>query len=102
MLSCLRLGLTFKATAGLHHPVRRGDEHGFLDLLAAAVFADVSLLDEEDPGAFALDRDGFRCRDHRADARELGRVRTEVFTGFGSCSVAEPTDDLRALGLLPA
>jgi len=99
---CLELGLTFKATAGLHHPVRRGGEHGFLNLLAAAAFGDPALLEEEDPGAFALDADGFTCRGRSADATELARLRSEVFVGFGSCSVAEPVDDLRSLGLLPA
>ena len=35
----------FKATAGLHHPVRRGEEHGFLNLLAAAT-APLGRIDE--------------------------------------------------------
>jgi hypothetical protein len=30
--------LVFKATAGLHHPVRSNGEHGFLNVLAAVVF----------------------------------------------------------------
>ena len=102
VLRCLELGLTFKATAGLHHPVRRGDEHGFLNLLGAATFGDATLLEEDDPAAFALDTDGFDSRGRRAGAEELARVRREVFVGFGSCSVAEPVADLRALGLLPA
>ena len=33
-----RARLVFKATAGLHHAVRGNGEHGFLNLLAAAVF----------------------------------------------------------------
>jgi hypothetical protein len=99
---CLELGLAFKATAGLHHPVRRAGEHGFLNLLAAATFGDPSLLEEDDSRAFALDADSFTCRGRRADAGELARVRRDVFVGVGSCSVAEPVDDLRSLGLLPA
>ena len=40
MIACCReAGVPFKATAGLHHPVRRGEEHGFLNLLAATTAA---------------------------------------------------------------
>lgn len=99
---CRELGLAFKATAGLHHPVRRAGEHGFLNLLAAAVFGDPSLIGEEDPRAFALDAGGFRCRRRHATAYELAGVRRDLFVGFGSCSVAEPVDELRALGILSA
>ena len=78
VLRCRELGLAFKATAGLHHAVRRGDEHGFLNLLAAASFADAALLEEDDPAAFALDADGFACRGRRAGAEEVARVRREA------------------------
>lgn len=83
---CREAGVRFKATAGLHHAVRRGEEHGFLNLLAAVTaprreVADV--LAEEDPAALQLD-----------DASR------DLFAGFGSCSWREPVEDLRALGLL--
>jgi len=95
---CRELGVVFKATAGLHHPVRRGDEHGFLNLLAAAVFGDEErALVAQD---VALDSEALRWGDRAADAAEVARVRRELFTGFGSCSVAEPVEDLRALGIL--
>ena len=42
---CRDAGVPFKATAGLHHPVRRGEEHGFLNLLAAAT-APLGRIDE--------------------------------------------------------
>jgi hypothetical protein len=32
---CREAGVPFKATAGLHHAMRHGEEHGFLNLLAA-------------------------------------------------------------------
>ena len=40
----------FKATAGLHHAVRTGEQHGFLNLLAAATFGyEEGALAETDP-----------------------------------------------------
>ena len=83
---CREARVPFKATAGLHHPIRRGDEHGFLNLLAAAT-APVAriheMLAEEDASALEVE-DGGR----------------EVFVSFGSCSWREPVDGLQELGLL--
>jgi hypothetical protein len=99
---CRELGIAFKATAGLHHAVRTRDGHGFLNLLAATVFGDEErALADGDPGAFSLRADSFAWRGRAAGPDELARVRRELFAGFGSCSVQEPVDDLRALGLLP-
>lgn len=98
---CRELGLVFKATAGLHHAVRAEDEYGFLNVLAAAVFGDEeAALGEDDASAFSLDGDAFRWRGRRATATELASVRERLFAGFGSCSVAEPVDELRALAIL--
>jgi hypothetical protein len=83
---CREAGVPFKATAGLHHPIRRGEEHGFLNLLAATTAPPdqlQSVLTETDAAALSLSDDG------RA-----------LFTSFGSCSWQEPVDDLRELGLL--
>lgn len=83
---CREAGVPFKATAGLHHPVRRGEEHGFLNLLAATTTPTGRLeavLAEEDPSAI-----------------DFASADRTVFTSFGSCSWREPIDDLRELGLL--
>jgi hypothetical protein len=85
--ACREAGVPFKCTAGLHHAVRHGDEHGFLNILAATTAPNArleSVLAEEDPAALDLD----------------GPDRS-LFRSFGSCSWREPVDDLRALGLLP-
>ena len=108
-------GVAFKATAGLHHPVRHFNAgqgvtmHGFLNLLAAAAFAadcDAETLErivaEEDPAAFSFDEDSFSWRERRCDAEGLARVRERGFVGYGSCSFDEPVDDLVALNVLPA
>jgi hypothetical protein len=101
--ACRRLEVPFKATAGLHHPVRSGDEHGFLNLLAASVFGDEEeALAEEDPSAFSVAEDAFGWRERRADPDEIASIRRELFVSFGSCSAQEPIDGLHALGMLPA
>ena len=99
--ACRRLDVPFKATAGLHRPLRQDDEHGFLNLLAAAVFGDEEdALEEEDPDAFSVSGEAFRWRDREAGAGEIARVRRELFVSFGSCSAQEPIDGVRELGVL--
>jgi hypothetical protein len=99
--ACRRLELPFKATAGLHQPLRHDDEHGFLNLLAAAVFGDEeAALEDEDPDAFSVTGDAFTWRDRSAGADDIARVRRELFVSFGSCSAREPIDGLAGLGLL--
>lgn len=97
---CRELGLVFKATAGLHHARRTAGEHGFLNLLAAAVFGDEeAALATRD---LCVTVDGFGWGERIATAEEVARVRRELFVGFGSCSVAQPIGELRALTILPA
>lgn len=117
--------IPFKATAGLHHPLRgeypltyepgsaRGTMFGFLNVFLAAAFAQQGsldqqtlqeLLEERDPGAFSFDDETVRWRHgdhhHEIDVATLALNRKLVATSYGSCSFAEPVDDLRALGLL--
>jgi hypothetical protein len=103
--ACVRAGVPFKATAGLHHPVRnmRPGMHGFLNLLAAATFAEdaEAILAEEDPAAFAVTVDGLTVHGRHAGVNEIARARRERLTAYGSCSFGEPVEDLTALGILP-
>lgn len=100
--------LPFKATAGLHHPIRTSTMHGFLNVFAGATLAWLgmdrikltNLLNETDPQAFDFQNDGLRWRDWRASTGEVARARREFAHSFGSCSFEEPIDDLRALGLM--
>ena len=100
--ACAKLGLPFKASAGLHHAVRSGAAHGFLNLLAAALFPERAeeALDEEDPAAVTVDAERFAWSGFEADAAAIARMRQERFRSFGSCSFAEPVDELRALAIL--
>ncbi|WP_205699457.1 hypothetical protein [Conexibacter sp. SYSU D00693] len=97
-----RLGLPFKATAGLHHPFRTREaalgvlQHGFVNLLAATALVEadpLEVVEEKDPSAFHIDADGLAWRDHRADAAALAAARRR-FVAFGSCSFDEPVADL--------
>jgi hypothetical protein len=98
---CRRLQLPFKATAGLHSAVRHDGAHGFLNILAAAVFGDEErALTDEDRTAFALTPEAFSWRGETASAEKLAAVRRDLFVSIGSCSFFEPVEDLQALGIL--
>ena len=95
---CRNDGLRFKATAGLHHALPTGGEHGFLNLLAASVFgAEEEMLVTRD---VELDAESFRVNGRAADAEACARVRRELFASIGSCSFDEPVGELKALGIL--
>jgi hypothetical protein len=107
--ACRDAGVPFKATAGLHHAIRRGEAHGFLNLLAAAVLAHAEglsaselepLLAEEDPAAFAVDAGRLSVHGHEAGPDAIAEARAELFVAYGSCSFDEPVEDLTALGVL--
>lgn len=115
--ACAARRLPFKATAGLHHPVRSihpltydaaapsAMMHGFINVFLAAAFAwhgerqIDQILAETDPDAFRFDdRAHWRERSLRAD--EVGEARRNFAHSFGSCSFEEPVNDLQSLGWL--
>ncbi|HET7433626.1 MAG TPA: hypothetical protein VFN10_02820 [Thermoanaerobaculia bacterium] len=112
--ACRKQRVAFKATAGLHHPLRCvkpltyepnaavGMMHGFLNVfLAAALIDDAeAVLAEEDASAFAFDDDGVTWRDQRVETEELRAMRRDFAISFGSCSFEEPIGDLKELGWL--
>ncbi|HEX8101683.1 MAG TPA: hypothetical protein VF533_03655, partial [Solirubrobacteraceae bacterium] len=99
--ACAERELPFKATAGLHQPLRHhdaalgADQHGFLNLLVATAAARAGASAAElEALLLVTELDGLELGDHDlAGARGL-------FEAFGTCSVQEPIDGLRALGLL--
>lgn len=112
--------IAFKATAGLHHPVRsdrpltyapdapRGVMHGFVNVFLAAAFAwsgvdratVLKILSETDAGAFQFRDNDALWRDEGLTTEQIAASRREFAHCFGSCSFEEPLADLRALGWL--
>ncbi len=117
---CALARVPFKATAGLHHPLRSVHRltyhpdsasammHGFLNVFLASAFLragtdpklTVQLLEEQSQDAFHFDSDGITWREHRLSSGEIANTRREFAMSFGSCSFTEPVDDLRSLHLL--
>jgi hypothetical protein len=117
LVTAHREGVPFKATAGLHHPVRgayrltyesgspTGIMYGFLNVFLAAVFIAAggarddarALLEESDSSAFSFSDDGIVWRGHRFDVEQIRASRAEFATSFGSCSFREPVDELDGL-----
>lgn len=117
---CAKHRTPFKATAGLHHPIRApyrltydsnspsATMFGFLNVLLAAVFAFegmtqadlATLLAETDLSQFQFDDDAARWRDFVAPIDAIERARSQFAISFGSCSFEEPIADLKNLQLL--
>jgi hypothetical protein len=101
--------LPFKATAGLHHPIRSAGMHGFFNVFAAAAFSwhggehamILDILDDDAPRSFEFSDNELRWRGHTLSTAQIHDARRDFAHGFGSCSFAEPIADLRALELLP-
>ncbi len=117
ILGCAQRKLPFKATAGLHHPIRavypltyeadapKATMHGFLNLLLAAAFAwhgdknIEAILSETDPASFLFD-DRAHWQNKSLSIDEIRDARTNFVHSVGSCSFDEPVHELQALGLL--
>jgi hypothetical protein len=120
LAACNRAGAAFKATAGLHHPLRcerpltydagspLATMHGFLNLFLAAAFVRegmgedeaLALLEERLPEAFRFEDGGVTWRRRRLTTARLRESRERFAMAFGSCSFEEPVAELRELGLL--
>jgi hypothetical protein len=100
-------GVSFKATAGLHHPFPTPDpeigvlQHGFIGLLGATGVsgADRAAALEADAEAFEFNDSELRVGDTRLDHDDLRAVRSR-FVAIGSCSLTEPVEGLVAHGVL--
>ena len=115
--ACRREGVPFKATAGLHHPIRgnyrltyepdspTGKMYGFVNVFLAATFVyageteetALAMLQEEDPLAFSFSDDAIVWRDMRVGAKQIKAARADFAISFGSCSFREPVDEVESV-----
>ena len=114
IVRCAEKSVAFKATAGLHHPIRcvkpltyepdapTGTMHGFVNLFMAAALLNhaETILGETDARAFEFGDDSASWRGHSVTTETLARVRSEFAISFGSCSFEEPIADLKEFGWL--
>lgn len=119
--TCAIANVPFKATAGLHHPVRStrpltsaADSatavmHGFVNVFLAAALlwhrgsteADaLATLEETSPDAFHFEDKCVTWHGRSLTASQLSSARRKFAISFGSCSFEEPIKDLEALGWL--
>lgn len=104
----VRLGLPFKATAGLHHAIRNTDpetgfeQHGFLNI-ALAVDAAQQGADTDRIVEILGMRDGNQVAAELKALPEdrIAAVRRQ-FMSFGTCSITDPLTELTDLGLIGA
>lgn len=117
---CAEEDMGFKATAGLHHPLRSVNRltykpdsesalmHGFLNVFLAAGFAQngmeaaqlAQLLEETSPEAFRFEPGAVFWRDEMLVVAHLRNTRNLFALAFGSCSFTEPIEELQRLHLL--
>lgn len=121
LLTCAQADVPFKATAGLHHPIRAhypltyepgapmGCMHGFLNVFLTAALikshklpleSAVAILEDTSPESFGFGDDQANWKSHGIDTAHLALARETFCLSYGSCSFTEPTDELRQLGLL--
>lgn len=111
---CIDRGLMFKATAGLHHPLRgsyrlsydpkapAGEMFGFINVFLAAALMRGGLsndearllLEETDASTITVEDQSIRWHDHAVDLEGIRATRSKLATSFGSCSFREPVDEL--------
>lgn len=120
LTACAAVPIAFKATAGLHHPIRSSRHltydkhspismmHGFMNVFVAACLAQqkaspqllTQLLDEQDPASFSFTDSHLTWRDSTLMTEQIHAARSDFAIGFGSCSFEEPFDDMEKLGWL--
>jgi len=120
IMNCAQARVPFKATAGLHHPIRAdypltyepgsaiATMHGIFNVFTAAAMARIKradeqtlleILNEKDASKFVFADDTLTYNGVTLTSEELVTTRDSFALSIGSCSFTEPTEDITALGL---
>jgi hypothetical protein len=119
MRVCIAANVPFKATAGLHHPLKcvkpltyehdapTGMMHGFLNVFLSACFLrqDINnsfvhkLINETDVKNFEFADEGILWKEEAIPTQTIAAARAKNAISFGSCSFLEPIEDLQNLEL---
>lgn len=115
ILACAKHEVGFKATAGLHHPIRAKHKltyepdsesattHGFLNVFVAAAIAFEQNVDAETlekiltstrSEDFSFEKDKLVWNDFSVPLASISDTRNQGLISFGSCSFVEPTEEL--------
>ena len=117
---CSAANVPFKATAGLHHPLRcqkpltyeknapSGLMHGFLNLFLAAGFLRQNLnstfvhelMAETNAENLHFNDSSVTWKQHELSIAQIELTRKRGAISFGSCSFIEPIEDLQKIGIL--
>lgn len=118
---CAAERVPFKATAGLHHPVRglapltyvsgspTATMFGYLNVVLAATVLwqrrpeseALAVLTAEGRASLRFGEDAIEWAGVRVSADEIGRARHEFMLTIGSCSFTEPLGEIEELGVGP-
>lgn len=116
--TCARHDVGFKATAGLHHPIRAEHQltyesdspsaitHGFLNVFVAALIAfehnvEQTVIEEilanTAPSRFDFQSEKLTWDQWEVRSEQITKGRNHGIISFGSCSFVEPTEELQQL-----
>jgi len=112
---CSDLKIKFKATAGLHHPLRHYNSsvktkmHGFFNVFIGFLIAGKynpglevlkRIINSESPEKFNFTDDFITYGNYALSLKDIKKIKESFMLSYGSCSIDEPIDDLKTLNLL--
>lgn len=110
--ACRAASVSFKATAGLHHPLRRFDPTiqthmpGFINVFGGACLTAkhglgeknvAEILTDENASSWIWEGENLRWKNLTVSSQEIAAARQHLARSFGSCSFDEPRADLQSL-----